>query len=41
MQLNLLNLDLEKNYKEALKDIGYDLVIMIIINNVLNLDQAI
>jgi hypothetical protein len=26
MQSNLLNNDLEKNYREALKDIGYDLV---------------
>jgi len=27
MQNNLLNNDLEKNYREALLDIGYDLVI--------------
>lgn len=26
MQNNLLNNDLETNYREALKDIGYDLV---------------
>jgi hypothetical protein len=26
MQNNLLNNDLEHNYREALKDIGYDLV---------------
>jgi hypothetical protein len=28
MQSNLLNNDLEANYREALKDIGYDLVII-------------
>ncbi len=28
MQSNLLNNDLEANYREALRDIGYDLVII-------------
>jgi len=31
MQSNLLNNDLEKNYREALLDIGYDLVITYLI----------
>jgi glycogen phosphorylase len=32
MQNNLLNNDLETNYREALSDIGYDLVIKKLLN---------